>query len=63
MKTLEIVEVSDAEVKVALSLLKRKKRKPTESKKRKVGSFIDMFGGMTGYVEPVNGTIVSSDTK
>lgn len=48
MKIYEVL-ASDKMVPIMLSAKKRKKNNPKRSKTTRLGSFIDMFGGMAGY--------------
>jgi hypothetical protein len=49
MKALEIVGMTDKEVKTKLHTMRRKKNNPVKSRTTKLDSFIDVFGGMSGY--------------
>lgn len=48
MKVCEVL-ASDKLISVMFKAIKRKKNNPKKSKTTKLGSFIDVFGGMAGY--------------
>ena len=48
MKVCEVL-ANDKLVGVMFKAIKRKKNNPKKSKTTKIGSFIDVFGGMAGY--------------
>jgi len=56
------VIAADKLIGIKFKARKKKKNNPAESKTTKMGSFIDVFGGMAGYSEPGK-TVVNPATQ
>lgn len=63
MKLKDISTLSKEEASLLFHLIKRRKNNPKQSKSSRMKSFIDMFGGMSGYNAPGGSGSVSPDTR
>ncbi len=53
MKLCEVMQsAEDKKTEIMFTATKKKKNNPKKSKTTKIGSFIDVFGGMAGYQTP-----------
>ena len=63
MKLNEVISADDKSKVMAIKAKRRKKNNPKPSKTTKLNSFIDVFGGMSGYDSPEQKGTVNPSTN